>query len=294
MPPWQLIAKEISTVTNQTFISHQKNPISGGCINTSYLLENRSGQKYFVKLNEASKLPMFEAEANGLNEIINSQTIRAPHPVCYGQASKYAFLVLEYIHFSQHGSAELLGQQLAALHHTKAPYYGWLENNTIGSTPQINSQQATWCQFWKKNRLSYQLELAGVHGYRENLQSRGELLLIHLEQIFDNHTPISTILHGDLWSGNYGFDEQGQPVIFDPAVYFGDKESDLAMTELFGGFPPKFYKAYHETHPPNDGYHTRKIAYNLYHILNHLNLFGSGYLSQAEQMIDQLLSTIGK
>ncbi len=294
MPLWQIIAKEISTATEQTFISHQQSPIKGGCINTSYLLESKLSQKYFVKLNCASKLSMFRAEMNGLNEIINSQTIRAPRPICCGQADKHAFLVLEYIHFNQHGDPELLGQQLAALHNTKAPYYGWLQNNTIGSTPQINSQQATWCQFWQKNRLGYQLELAARHGYKGNLQNRGELLLIHIEQFFDNYTPSPTILHGDLWSGNYGFDEQGQPVIFDPAVYYGDPETDLAMTELFGGFSPRFYKAYNKACPLNDDYHTRKIVYNLYHILNHLNLFGSGYLPQAEQMIDQLLSTIGK
>ncbi len=294
MPLWQMIAKEISATTNQKFIAHQQSPVTGGCINTTYLLENSSGKKYFVKLNDASKLSMFEAEANGLNEIINSQTIRAPRPICYGQADNNAFLVLEYIHFNNHGNPELLGQQLAALHKTKAPYYGWFQNNTIGSTPQINTRQETWSQFWKKNRFIYQLELAAAHGHRGNLQSRGELLLIHLDQFFTDHKPSPTILHGDLWSGNYEFDDQGQPIIFDPATYYGDRETDLAMTELFGGFAPQFYTAYNEAYPLSDSYSTRKMLYNLYHILNHLNLFGSGYLPQAQQMIDQLLSTIGK
>ncbi len=294
MPPWKIIAKEISIATNQIFICHQHHPVGGGCINASYILESQSGQKYFVKINDGSKLPMFKAEMNGLNELINSQTIRTPPPICCGQADKHAFLVLEYIHFSPSGNFELLGQKLAALHKTQAPYYGWSQDNTIGSTPQINSQKATWGQFWKENRLGYQLELAARHGHRGNLQKRGEQLIISLDQFFVGHKPAPTILHGDLWSGNYGFDEQGQPFVFDPAVYYGDREADLAMTELFGGFPPLFYKAYNEAYPLSDDYPSRKALYNLYHILNHLNLFGSGYLSQAQHMIDELLSTIGQ
>ncbi len=293
MPPWKIIAKEISIATNQTFICHQHHPVGGGCINASYLLESKSGQKYFVKINDASKFLMFKAEMSGLNEIINSQTIRTPPPICCGQADKHAFLVLEYIHFSPSGNFELLGQQLAALHKAQAPYYGWFQDNTIGSTSQINSQKETWSQFWKENRLVYQLELAARHGYRGDLQRRGEQLVTHLDQFFSGHKPAPTILHGDLWSGNYGFDAQGQPFVFDPAVYYGDRETDLAMTELFGGFPPLFYKAYNEAYPLSDDYHSRKALYNLYHILNHLNLFGSGYLSQAQHMIDELLSTIG-
>ncbi len=294
MPPWQIIAKEISAATNQTFTVHQQSTVSGGYINATYRLENRSGQKYFVKLNDTSKQSMFEAEMDGLNEIINSQTIRAPRPVCYGQANNYAFLVLEYIHFSHQSRPELLGERLAALHKTAAPYYGWIRDNTIGFTPQKNSRQATWCQFFRENRLNYQLELAAHHGHKGKLQSRGELLMAHIDQFLTDYTPSPTILHGDLWSGNYGFDEQGQPVIFDPAVYYGDRETDLAMTELFGGFSPQFYKSYNNIYPLSDGYSTRKTLYNLYHILNHLNLFGSGYLSQAQQMIDELLSAIGK
>ncbi len=293
MPPWKVIAKEISIATNQTFICHQKHTVSGGCINASYVMESQSGQKYFVKLNDASKSYMFKAEMDGLNEIINSQTIRAPHPICCGEEGNHAFLVLEYIHVGRSGNPELLGQQLAALHKTEASYYGWFQNNTIGSTPQINYQQVTWNQFWKENRLGYQLELAARQGYRGNLQKRGEQLITRLDQFFTGYKPGSTILHGDLWSGNYGFDKQGQPFIFDPAVYYGDRETDLAMTELFGGFPPLFYKAYNEAYPLSDGYPDRKTLYNLYHILNHLNLFGPSYLSQAEHMVDELLSTLG-
>ncbi len=292
MPNWQLIAKEIVAATHKPFTYKKHHPVSGGCINSSYLMESGSGERYFVKINDRSKLPMFQAEAKGLSEIIQSQTIHAPYPVCHGIAGSHAFLVTEYIDFGRQQNHELLGRQLAKLHKTKAPYYGWHRDNTIGSTPQVNTPQATWSQFWQTNRLHYQLELAAKNGYRGALQKMGRVVKNSVDNLFMDYTPPATVLHGDLWSGNYGFDNRGQPVIFDPALYYGDRETDLAMTELFGGFPPSFYAAYNEVYPLDDGYGIRKDLYNLYHILNHLNLFGHSYLSQAENIMDTLLKKL--
>jgi fructosamine-3-kinase len=169
--------------------------------------------------------------------------------------------------------------------------FGWDRDNTIGSTPQLNEPSVDWVTFWRERRLGYQLELAARNGYRGRLKQRGERLLDGLGALLD-HNPVPSLLHGDLWGGNLGYDEAGEPVIFDPACYFGDREADLAMTELFGGFGRRFWAAYQEAWPLSEGYPVRKHLYNLYHVINHLNLFGGGYLSQAESMIDRLLAEI--
>jgi fructosamine-3-kinase len=165
-------------------------------------------------------------------------------------------------------------------------------DNTIGSTPQKNTPRQDWVAFWREQRLGYQLQLAARQGHGGALQRQGEQLLEYLPDFFTDHRPQASLLHGDLWSGNYSIDSQGQPVIFDPAVYFGDREADLAMTELFGGFGAEFYAAYNSSWPLEPGYAVRKTLYNLYHILNHLNLFGGGYLSQAQRMIQHLLAEV--
>ena len=184
------------------------------------------------------------------------------------------------------------GEQLAQMHRYTADQFGWHRDNTIGSTAQVNSWENDWLTFWREHRLGYQLTLAGRHGLGSRVLQKGERLQDNLQAFFDNHQPQASILHGDLWSGNYGISREGEPVIFDPAVYFGDREADLAMTELFGGFGSEFYAAYNATWPLDPGYPQRKTLYNLYHILNHYNLFGGGYGAQAEGMIDQLLADI--
>ncbi len=144
--------------------------------------------------------------------------------------------------------------------------------------------------FWREHRLGFQLELAVRHGAGSRIADAGSRLQEALPQLLEGHRPAASLLHGDLWSGNYSFTRAGEPVIFDPAVYYGDREADLAMTELFGGFSQRFYEAYREAWPLDAGYSVRKVLYNLYHVLNHFNLFGGGYLSQAQGMIDRLLS----
>ena len=294
MSIWTTIATHITTTTGKPFQAASHQSISGGCINSAALVQDGE-RRFFVKLNRAAALEMFAAESAGLEEIVEAGAIRAPHPLCHGTAGGQAYLVMEYIESGAPRAADaaLLGEQLAALHHAQAEHFGWKMDNTIGATPQDNTCDDDWCHFWGKRRLAPQLNLAARNGYRSRLQQRGEKLLVELPRLLGEHQPAPSLLHGDLWSGNYTFDAEGMPVIFDPAVYYGDREADMAMTELFGGFSPDFYRAYEATWPLPPGYDVRKHLYNLYHILNHANLFGGGYVAQAENMLDRLLSEIG-
>ena len=293
MLPWADITAQISISTGLPFAMEKTASIGGGCINETYRIEG-SGQQFFVKLNDVDSLAMFEAEAAGLHEIHRSRTLRVPVPVCWGRNKSKAWLVLEYLEMGNVSSsgAAALGARLAAMHRVSSEKFGWMRDNTIGATPQINSYSSNWIQFWREQRLGYQLQLAQVNGYTEKLETQGEQLLARLDSFFPGAEPVASLLHGDLWSGNYSFDRAGQPVLFDPAVYYGDRETDIAMTELFGGFPATFYAAYREAYPLDPGYSTRKTLYNLYHVLNHLHLFGGGYLRQAEQMTGRLLAEI--
>ncbi len=235
---------------------------------------------------------MFEAEAAGLEGLSQTQTIRVPKLIAFRKTAEHAFLVLEYIslkNLNTH-SEQLLGQQLAQLHLQKQPYFGWHRDNTIGSTAQVNGCYDDWLAFWSEQRLGYQLSLAAANGYGGRLQTLGERLCADLKPLFSGYQPQPALVHGDLWGGNAAADDQGNPVIYDPACYFGDRETDLAMTELFGGFSPAFYQAYQAVYPLDPGYANRKTLYNLYHILNHLNLFGQSYLHQAESMLGKLLA----
>lgn len=291
---WQPIAKHIELATGQEFKVLSSHPLAGGDINAAFRLQGHE-KSYFVKLNRANSTAMFAAEFAGLQEISSIQAIRVPKPVAFGQTAEHSFLVLEYLELgsSSKASGHLLGQQLANMHRHIQPYFGWHRDNTIGSTPQMNNQCADWPTFWREQRLGQQLKLAAKNGYGGNLRAAGERLCDAMNVLFEGHRPQPSLLHGDLWAGNAAVDKQGYPVIFDPACYYGDREADLAMTELFGGFSRDFYAAYQDAWPLDPGYDVRKILYNLYHILNHLNLFGGGYLRQAENMIAMLLAESG-
>ena len=293
MSMWSSIADQIAAETGRPFNVRRERSVGGGCINSAAVLEGKEGQ-FFVKVNPNAGAEMFAAELAGLREIIDSHTVRAPTPICCGSTHGYAYLVLEYI---AHGRPnehcmEQFGQNLARMHAVCREYYGWSRDNTIGSTPQVNTASKDWVEFWRTQRLQFQLSLAADNGYGGGLQRKGEALLADVDAFFQNYTPAPALLHGDLWSGNYMIDENGGAVIFDPAVYYGDREADLAMTELFGGFPARFYQAYRDAYPLDAGYPMRKTLYNLYHVLNHLNLFGGGYRRQAEDMIDTLSASI--
>lgn len=291
---WKEIAAAIAAASGKPFAIAVRQASGGGDINAAWTVEG-GGRRYFVKTNSAARLAMFEAESEGLRELASAAAIRVPQPMCCGSAAGNAFLVLEHIAFGSggRGGAQRLGEQLAALHLTTAPHFGWRRDNTIGSTPQPNSPAADWLAFWREQRLGYQLALAAQNGAGGRLLRDGEKLLEALPLLFHGYTPRPSLLHGDLWGGNAAFDTADNPVIFDPAVYYGDRETDLAMTELFGGFAADFYAAYRASFPLDPGYATRKTLYNLYHILNHFNLFGGSYQGQAERMIGMLLAEAG-
>jgi len=288
---WHAVARSIADATGRPCEARQTTPIGGGCINQGFRL--LAGEReFFVKLNAASRLPMFEAEAAGLEEIAGTRSVRVPRPICTGRESERAWLALEYLPLSAAAprSMALLGERLAAMHRVTQTHFGWTRDNTIGSTPQINAREPDWTAFWGRYRLGYQLELAYSNGHRGALHERGQTLLERLAQLLGRHRPIASLLHGDLWGGNAAASADDEPVIFDPAVYYGDREADLAMTHLFGGFPPEFYHAYEHAWPLEPGHRERRDLYNLYHVLNHLNLFGAGYLRRAQDMIDRLLA----
>lgn len=287
---WSDIAAHISRVTGQPFQAKQTRSIGGGCINQAYSLSD--GQTtFFAKLNQASKLAMFEAELAGLKEMHASQTIRVPRPLCCGLAGTNSYIVMEWLALGGRGSAwRAMGENLAAMHRISSNLgFGWHRANTIGETHQPNDWQESWLAFWRDQRLDYQFRLAKRRGGSFPQQ---QALLAALPDLLAGHDPIPALVHGDLWSGNAAVTKAGEPVIFDPATYYGDREVDLAMTELFGSFPTAFYDGYESAYPLSAGYSTRKTLYNLYHILNHFNLFGGGYAAQANRMIQQLLSDV--
>lgn len=287
---WDRIAAAISQAIDAPFEPRDVRDLGGGCINRAVLLSD-GRRSFFVKINEPSTLPMFQAERDGLDTLAAPGAVRVPAPVADGTTGDAAFLVLEYIPLSRlTGRAwSRLGGQLAAVHRTTAEQFGWHRSNTIGSTPQCNDRMDSWIEFWRVRRLGYQLRLAAENGLPATVVRDGERLQDRLSGLFAGYEPQPSLLHGDLWSGNVAADENGQPVLFDPAVYYGDRETDIAMSELFGRFDRRFYEAYQAAWPLAPGYELRRTLYNLYHILNHYNLFGGGYGGQAGVMIKQLL-----
>ena len=243
----------------------------------------------FKKQAPASALSMFEAEAEGLAELRKADAVRVPEVYDVGTNADGAYIEMErlVLERGRERDAAALGEQLAALHRHTAALHGWHRDNTIGPTPQRNPQTDDWIAFFRQHRLRFQLELAERNGYSGELQEMGQHLAEGLEDFFEGYDPEPSLLHGDLWAGNWGVAD-GVPVIFDPAVYYGDRESDIAMTQLFGGFGSAFYREYERTWPLAPGSTERLELYKLYHVLNHLNLFGSGYLGRAQELLRKL------
>jgi fructosamine-3-kinase len=285
---WTAIGQHISTKTGKAFVINQHHSVGGGCINQAYQITDGQ-QTFFLKVNQASQVAMLEAEALGLKEMYDSQTIRVPKPICWGTADGTAYLVLEWLDLGYGGDSawSRMGENLAAMHRVSSNKgFGWHQTNTIGATLQPNPWTATWLEFYREHRLRHQFRLAARRGGHFPRQHE---ILMALSDLLAGHDPAPALVHGDLWSGNAAVTQSGEPVILDPATYFGDREVDIAMTELFGRFPAAFYEAYQSAYFLDQGYAKRKILYNLYHILNHFNLFGGSYESQANRMIDQLL-----
>jgi fructosamine-3-kinase len=179
-----------------------------------------------------------------------------------------------------------MGGQLAAMHRHTHQHFGWSGDNYIGANPQENTWHEDWGEFFCRQRIRPQLQMAHANGYKFQNEAA---LYEATKHMLSGHQPEPSLLHGDLWSGNAGFLDDGSPVVYDPACYYGDRETDLAFSEFFGGFPKTFYQAYQKAWPLAQGYEQRKILYNLYHVLNHANLFGGGYGAKAQGMIHSLI-----
>lgn len=296
---WGKISDGICHATGTQFSIVRTLPVSGGYTNSAWHIEGYFTQQhkniethYFVKLNTANKIEMFEAESIGLAALAATNSVRVPHVITLGIADQHAFLILENFDLCRHGQNQLFGAQLAALHRVKSDQFGWSQDNTLSLTLQRNTWDFDWVNFWREQRLGFQLELAASNGYTGRIQKLGQEVMEALPEFFIDYCPDASLLHGDLWAGNYAFLPDGTPVMFDPAPYYGDREADIAMTELFGGFDSEFYMAYDSVYPLAAGYSKRKNLYNLYHILNHCNLVGSSYLTQAEGMMLELIKEV--
>ena len=267
--------------------------IFGGNINRAFCLSTDS-ESLFVKINAARALSFFEAEADGLEALRTAEGVSVPEIVDVGCAGEISYLALRWIEFSSKTkSAEhLLGMALAQQHRDTAEQFGWYRENTIGATPQRNTFMCNWSDFFQLERLGVQLELAAKRGLPQQQLDQAHYVMERLEWFFAGREPVASLLHGDLWSGNWGCDASGKPFIYDPAVYYGDREADLAMTRLFGGFGDAFYSAYQNEWPLTDGWEARVDLYNLYHLLNHFNLFGASYLDQTSDTLSRLCNFV--
>jgi fructosamine-3-kinase len=267
--------------------------VSGGSINSCSRFDSARGP-LFVKHGDAASLQMFQAEAEGLAELSRARAVRVPDVLAVSERDGTAFLALEWIdiHSAAASGETKLGELLATQHRVTQEKFGWHRDNTIGSTPQANRLTDDWVEFLREQRLQPQLELARSNGASADLIDSGHRLCERLEHFFASYRPVPSLLHGDLWGGNWGAAASGEPVLFDPAVYFGDREADLAMTRLFGGFGAPFYAAYQAAWPLERDVAARSTLYNLYHVLNHFNLFGGGYSRQALKMVQRLLAEL--
>ncbi len=272
-------------------------PVGGGSIHSALAITAETAQgerRFFAKTNEADQAPLFAAEAEGLEALRSARCVRVPGVLARGKDDETSWLVLEWLDLAplDERSAASLGTALAAQHRIAQDRFGWGRDNFIGATPQVNGWSDDWLAFWRSKRLHAQLRLAAHHRLPSRMIDRGERLVADCEVFFRNYRPAKSLLHGDLWSGNAAALADGTPVVFDPAVYVGDREADVAMTELFGGFARGFAAAYRAAWALDDGYTVRRELYNLYHVLNHANLFAGGYVAQAQQAIERLLAEI--
>jgi len=262
--------------------------LSGGCISDAYKITTAVGSNYFLKYNPSTSKDMFIKEANGLKEISKANAIRIPDVLSFDED----YILLEYIPTGnkKKNFFEEFGQGFAQMHKFTSDSFGFYEDNYIGSNPQKNvpdeKEKMDWVNFYFNKRILFQLQLAEKLGNStDELRKRISKLENKIQEIIGDTKDKPSLLHGDLWGGNYMVDENGIAVLIDPAVYYGHREADLGMTKLFGGFSLEFYRAYNETFPLEDGYEYRENIYKLYHVLNHLNLFGGGYYSQALSLI---------
>jgi fructosamine-3-kinase len=289
MPEWQSLFSVLREHDINVSASDMPRPVGGGDISAAWQVR-ADDRPVFLKTGPADSYDMFLAEAEGLRELEQAGAIRVPRVLGCVSSDQEAILALEWldVEIASDSTERELGERLAALHAVTIDRFGWHRDNTIGATPQRNPWSDDWVKFFGKQRLGFQLELAARNGFSGALQADGKTLIDNLGYFFSDYWPEASLLHGDLWGGNWAAVD-GEPVIFDPAVYYGDRETDIAMTKLFGGFGQAFYDAYEKTWPMSAGSRERMRLYQLYHVLNHLNLFGSSYLSRAQKLIRSLI-----
>lgn len=281
------VAEAVSELVGSPVRVVGRQPVSGGSINRTSVLTFDTGLQLFLKENSGRHEGLFAAEAEGLALLHAGPGPAVPKPLALYQSADIQYLALEYI---ERGSRapdfwESFGRSLAELHRRNGvDRFGLASDNHIGRTPQINTFCDTWCEFFARHRLGYQIRLAE----RQGVADRGTVAAVmRIIETLDRYLPEPeqpSLLHGDLWGGNFMIGPDGHAVLIDPAVYYGHREADLAMTELFGGFSPQFAAAYNEAWPLDDGYGERVELYNLYHLLNHLNMFGSSYLGSVRSI----------
>lgn len=260
--------------------------LSGGCINRVSRVETSAGT-YCLKFNSTLAYPgMFEAEALGLKHLSAAKAIRIPHVIGTGECGGHSFILLEFIDSAprRRDFMERFGRRLACLHRQTQPFFGFDHDNYMGSLPQQNRIHDNYPDFFREERLEPQVRMAACKGY---LTSQELSAFNRLFGILDSLLPAAkpALVHGDLWSGNFMVDDKGEPCLIDPAVHYGNRESEIAMTTLFGGFDPDFYRAYQEEWPMEPGWQERLGVYNLYPLLIHVNLFGSGYLGGIREVL---------
>ena len=283
---WREVELHISNIEGLSFHGFWGDRLSG-CTSSAHKLTDGT-RTYFVKIEPEHRFDLLSSEAHGLELLAQAPRPRVPKIIGLDKARGYGFLVLEWIDLHGEGDWRAFGRNLAALHQLRGPAYGLDRDNMIGSSRQSNRWCAGWFEFFWNHRLLPQLEWAYAHGFPHALH---EPLARAVKQLLQDYHPPPALLHGDLWSGNAAFDDEGEAVIFDPAVYYGDPEADLAMTRLFGSFPQDFYNAYHQCLPKLSLKLQRETLYNLYHILNHFNIFGEAYADQAEKMCQSLIQS---
>lgn len=277
---WHFISEQISECIQQDFICDDIREVNAGDSHKAYKISDGK-QRFFVKTNEKVHRPNFEAEAEGLEHFSNTHLFKVPKVICSGVVSDHSFLVLEHIAMTRGNEQGWFhyGQALAELHKTHTQnMYGWQEDNFVGLTLQSNLWQKKWSCFFAEQRIGFMLQLLSEKGY---ISINIDDVVDAIKSLLSGHNPTASMLHGDLWQGNTGF-HNNQPVLYDPALYFGDRETDLAMTELFNRFPESFYQGYEDVWPLETDYQYRKPIYQLYHVLNHALLFGGHYLDSAK------------
>ena len=291
---WQLIANKISDSIGDNFQCQTISPVGGGDINQAAIVSD-TRNKFFIKWNNANRIDMFEKEVLSLQAIASSQSVKVPQVINFGIAESSSYLVLEYLELQTKANKTELAEQLAKMHLYSGDKYhqdkfGFHQDNYIGYSEQLNRWRADWIVFFRELRLGKQMEMLRSKSGSTGLLDDLARLQQQLDKFFVEYHPKPSLVHGDLWQGNYDFTSSGEPVVYDPACYYADFEVDLAMMELFGNPGSDFFAAYHRINPIHPGYSIRKVLYNLYHILNHANMFGGGYLDQAQNMTDRLLA----